>query len=386
MGWKLFSGRPSEKTVRKLVRALYQGAKNVNPTAEDYRRWNDAVRKGMSLAEVTQSVVEEVYRQRLEGERERLAAERHAWEAERERFGNELQAAVQNESAPPPEPQPPPAGAPLFVPPGHFYSPVVDPAEGAEAYERVARAPWPVSLPGIPLDRETMLATWRELVPLFETSGLTAKPPPNFRYGFENNHYGRVDGLMLSAMIRKFRPSQIIEIGSGWSSACTLDTLQRNLDIRCEVTFIEPYPQLLQDRLGADYAKYRVFAEPVQKVDPDLFATLGAGDILFIDSTHVVKTGSDVCFELFEILPRLKSGVLVHVHDMFWPFEYPKKWILEENRSWNEIYAYRALLTDSPDWEIVMFNNYMFTVELEVVKATWPAYQTNSSALWLRKR
>jgi hypothetical protein len=67
-------------------------------------------------------------------------------------------------------------------------------------------------------------------------------------------------------------------------------------------------------------------------------------NVLFIDSTHVLRTGSDVCFELFEILPRLSPGVLVHIHDMFWPFEYPRSWVVEENRSWNELYAVRAFL------------------------------------------
>jgi hypothetical protein len=327
----------------------------------------------MSLGEVAASVVDDGYRQRAEAEREL-----------REKLKSEVAAAA---AAADSDVERWRQGAPLFVPPGHFYSPVVDPKEGAEAYERVARRGWPASLPGIALDREAMIALWLELVPLFETSGFEETPAQGFRYGYKNGHYGRGDGSVLSAMIRKFRPSKIIEIGSGWSSACTLDTLARNPDIACEITFVEPYPQLLQERLGESYASYRVFAEPVQNVDPELFATLDAGDILFIDSTHVVKTGSDVCFELFEILPRLRSGVFVHVHDIFWPFEYPKAWIVDENRSWNELYAYRALLTDNADWEIVMFNNYMARVESQLLNATWPPMENNSGgALWLRKR
>ena len=364
MDWKLISGDPSPRMVRKLVRALYQGAKNVNPSAEDYQRWANAVRNGTPLAEIVATVVAEVEREWVE---KRKTAQAVPLAAE------------------PPQAQG--AEIPLFVPPGHFYSPVVDPKEGAEAWERVARGPWPASLPGIAIDRQAMVATWRELVPLFETSGMEAKPAPGFRYGYENDHYGWGDGSLLSAMIRKFRPSKIIEIGSGWSSACTLDTLDRNPDIRCEVTFIEPYPQLLKERLGAAYANHRVFAEPVQNVDPELFGTLGAGDFLFIDSTHVVKTGSDVCFELFEILPRLKSGVLVHVHDIFWPFEYPRDWIVDENRSWNELYAYRALLTHSPDWEILMFNGYMAKLERDLMMSTWRPFLNNSGcAMWMRKR
>ena len=89
-----------------------------------------------------------------------------------------------------------------------------------------------------------------------------------------------------------------------------------------------------------------------------VFDELNEGDILFIDSTHVLRTGSDVCFELFEVLPRLAPGVLVHFHDIFWPFEYPRAWVVDENRSWNELYAIRAFLMNNSDWHIIFFNHY----------------------------
>ena len=89
---------------------------------------------------------------------------------------------------------------------------------------------------------------------------------------------------------------------------------------------------------GEAASRVCIFNEPVQQVPLSILDALQADDILFIDSTHVLRTGSDLCFELFEILPRL-SPILVHFHDMFWPFEYPRSWVVEENRSWNELYA-----------------------------------------------
>jgi hypothetical protein len=118
----------------------------------------------------------------------------------------------------------------------------------------------------------------------------------------------------------------------------------------------------------------------------ELFEQLQPGDFLFIDSTHILRTGSDVCFELFEILPRLASGVIVHFHDVFWPFEYPAEWIVDENRSWNELYALRAFLTDNGKWKILFFNNYFAKLERSLVEKTFPTFLRNpGGALWLQR-
>jgi len=94
-----------------------------------------------------------------------------------------------------------------------------------------------------------------------------------------------------------------------------------------------------------------------------------------------------VCFELFEILPRLSSGVLVHFHDMFWPFEYPRTWVVDENRSWNELYGVRALLTDNDAWRVLLFNDYLARLERPMIESTYPQFLRNSGgALWLMRR
>ena len=124
----------------------------------------------------------------------------------------------------------------------------------------------------------------------------------------------------------------------------------------------------------------------VQDVPLSTFAALEPGDLLFIDSTHVLRTASDVCLELLEILPRLPSGVLVHIHDVFWPFEYPRDWVLDENRSWNELYALRAFLIGNREWRVLMFNHYFVQVERARIAASYPEFLNNpGGALWLQR-
>ena len=113
-------------------------------------------------------------------------------------------------------------------------------------------------------------------------------------------------------------------------------------EIQC--TFIEPHPKLLKSLLKqGDLERIEIVPRPLQDVDLELFESLRANDILFIDSTHVAKIGSDVNRIFFEILPALATGVYVHFHDIFYPFEYPREWIYE-GRAWNEAYMLRAFL------------------------------------------
>ena len=124
---------------------------------------------------------------------------------------------------------------------------------------------------------------------------------------------------------------------------------------------IEPYPQMLKQNLKKHNIKdHKIIEEDLQNVDMKIFSELNKGDLLFIDSTHVLKTFSDVWYELFVILPKLKKGVFVHIHDIFWPFEYPDSWNKLENRSWNEIYALELFLYKNMDFKIKFFNSYFF--------------------------
>jgi hypothetical protein len=132
-------------------------------------------------------------------------------------------------------------------------------------------------------------------------------------------------------MMRTFKPKEIIEIGSGHSSAIMLDTNEICFDNKINLTFIEPYPEerLMKILKDSDKISHTIINKKVQSIDLDTFLSLSENDILFVDSTHVSKVGSDVNFILFEVLPALKPGVLIHFHDIFYPFEMPKHWVLE---------------------------------------------------------
>lgn len=274
----------------------------------------------------------------------------------------------------------------LFFPPGHFYSPIVNVEEVRPAFSNES-AP-PEQLPAISIDRQAMLALWRQLLPHLNDTPFPDDPAPGFRYHFNNPAFSYGDASILSAMLRHFRPKRLVEVGSGYSSACAMDTIDRYLGGNVAVSFVEPYPELLINLLGEDALK-RVEVHPavVQNADMALFSQLDAGDFLFIDSTHVMKTGSDVCHELFTILPALKPGVLIHFHDIFWPFEYGVHWVINENRSWNELYGLRAFLMYNDAFEVVFFNDYFVKHCRDTVQAEYPAMlKSSGGSIWLRKK
>ncbi len=272
--------------------------------------------------------------------------------------------------------------AKLFAVPGSYSSPIANPAELQQYVREIANAG--PSLPGIALDREAMIATWESLLPFLTTCPFPDTQTAGFHYFFDNYFYGFGDGMLLHAMLRKHAPKRFIEIGSGFSSACAIDTIDRFLDGACELTFIEPNPERLRGALGNRLAGARVLDVPVQAVALEVFDELEAGDFLFIDSSHVMRTGSDVCFELFEILPRLAPGVFVHIHDLAWPFDYPSNWILDQNRSYNEAYGVRAFLTNNANWTILMFSDYFAKFEGPRIKESIPRFDGSFGAsLWL---
>jgi predicted O-methyltransferase YrrM len=276
----------------------------------------------------------------------------------------------------------------LYVPPGHFYSPIVDPMQLENYYkENVKHKPYE-ELPGIKIDKHAMLDLWKKLQPFLKTTPFTEEKVSFNRYYFQNPAFSFGDGAILSAILRNFKPKNIIEIGSGYSSACTLDTVDQFLNSEVNVTFIEPYPELLLKLIGVkSNSNIKLIDKAVQAVDLELFSCLKKNDILFIDSTHLIKTGSDVCHELFKILPSLNRGVIIHFHDVFWPFEYPKDWVLLENRSWNEIYGLRAFLMNNKKYEILFFNDFFGQYFRDAIAKDYPDMLKNiGGSLWLIKK
>ncbi len=203
--------------------------------------------------------------------------------------------------------------------------------------------------------------------------------------------YGNVslspgDMIGLCSMLQVLRPKRMIEVGSGWSSAVSLDTNEHLLGNTINLSFIEPYPELLYSILK-ESDKINLRAEGLEEVELEFFQQLGEGDVLFIDSTHVSKMGSDVNYLFFEILPRLKRGCYVHLHDIFYPFEYPWNWIAEEGMVWNELYLLRSFLQYNSDWEIIFFQNMMEKKYPEIFMEKWPVdMPIHGGSFWMRKK
>jgi hypothetical protein len=273
----------------------------------------------------------------------------------------------------------------LFVPPGHFYSPIVDPQH---INERAALIFSPHRLlAGIALRETAQISHLSRIAKHYRKLPFSDQKQPETRYYYENPSFSYGDAIVLACTILEYRPKCLIEVGSGYSSVVALDVIERELGWNTTCAFIDPYPQLLESLIRpGDREKIEIYPQFVQDVDLGLYDRLGCNDILFIDSTHVVKTGSDVLHHLTNVLPRLEPGVLIHFHDIFYPFEYPRQWVIDENRSWNELYYLQAFLTNNRDYEIVFFNDYMAKRHPSLVRTELPLFVKNSGcSLWLRK-
>jgi hypothetical protein len=212
-----------------------------------------------------------------------------------------------------------------------------------------------------------------------------AEQRPDRRYWTENPSYSLGDALVLQAMLRRLRPRRYLEVGSGWSTALALDTNDQWLESRMRVTCIEPYPNDLKRLLRPD-DDVEVIERGVQDVELDRFRELEAGDILFIDCSHVVKTGSDAHYLITRVLPIVPVGVYIHIHDIFWAFEYPKHWVYE-GRAWNEAYLLHAFLLFNASFEVVFFNDWFLYEGSEELQRELPALVPwAGAALWLRRR
>lgn len=278
--------------------------------------------------------------------------------------------------------------APLAYAPGHFYSPVCNPAELRCRYRDPQTGTRPEQLPDIDLAHDSQVTLWRSLIPFLPTVNRFLASGSSQRYKSDSRSYGIGDATIYACMLCRFRPERLIEVGSGSSSAVALDTFDQLFTKRPRTTFIEPYPALLESLLKPeDKDSVEIISSAVQDVDPRIFDDLQQNDFLFIDSTHIVKTNSDVVFELFEILPRLRPGVIVHFHDIFYPFEYPREWVINRNYSWNELYTLRAFLMGNRGWEILFFNDYFAYAERSRVQHDAPQILDNpGGGLWLRRR
>lgn len=276
------------------------------------------------------------------------------------------------------------AGIPLLFPVGHFYSPIANPGDIRAREERI----WKHvdKMHGIDMRIDDQLALLGQLKPYTAMINYPVEQTENATtYFYGNDQYPALDAEFLYAALCHFKPKSMIEVGSGFSTLITADVNRRILGSNLDFSCIEPYPrQFLID--GVDGVT-RLIRQKVEDVETSFFDRLDSGDILFIDSSHVSKVGSDVNYLFFEVLPLLKRGVIVHVHDIFLPDEYPKTWVIDEGRNWNEQYLLRAFLQFNADWMVIWAAHYMGTRYTAAVQDTFPHYPKlgGGGSFWMKR-
>jgi predicted O-methyltransferase YrrM len=211
-----------------------------------------------------------------------------------------------------------------------------------------------------------------------------------YQYYINNGAFTSVDGEILYCMIRYFKPKKIFEIGAGNSTYLSAQAILKNKeednDYECELVAIDPYPN---NTLKAGFPGLsKLIPKKVQDIPLSEFKKLSENDILFIDSSHVLKIGSDVQYLYLEVLPRLNKGVIVHAHDIFLPAEYPKEWVLKNYIFWNEQYLLQAFLAFNNSFEVLWAGSYMHLRHPDKLEEAFSSYKRDKiwpSSFWIRK-
>lgn len=261
----------------------------------------------------------------------------------------------------------------------HFYSPVPDTRRLSPGLWRETSA-----LVDIEMNDDIQLDFVRNVFPRFsEECRAIPIEPSESRFSLSNGAFSGTDALVLYCMLRHFKSERVVEVGSGQSSRLAAEAaiINGNTKLYC----IEPYPN---EQLKAGFPGLTELMEvPIQEVPVEFFEQLGEGDILFIDSTHVVKIGSDVNHLMFEVIPRVKPGVVIHFHDIFLPKEMPRNWVYANKLFWNEQYLLRAFLAFNSEFEVLFANSYMADNHLDEFKRAFPTSPWwGGGSFWLRRK
>jgi hypothetical protein len=263
----------------------------------------------------------------------------------------------------------------FHVTPVHFYEPIPN-------TQCLPETLWsqPRELPGINMNDSIQLELLQTHFTKFqdEYNNLPVEPPPGQKRPFRG-----VDALVAYCMVRHFQPELIAEVGSGWSSLVLSQAAAKNKN--SALICIDPFPS---DVLRKGFPALRSLIEKkIQDIDLKFFSQLGSGDVLFIDSSHTVKIGSDVNYLFLEVLPRLRPGVIVHVHDIFMPFEYRRDWVLDEFRFWTEQYILQAFLTFNSEFDVLLANSYLNHYHQQELKAAFRGLSSwAGGSFWMRRK
>lgn len=275
----------------------------------------------------------------------------------------------------------------MHIAPNHFYEPIPDIREIRDEL-------WLENseLPGIDTAEDKQL----QLLSIFSKYKKEYDQFPNtgadrpYDYFFDNQSFGSVDGELLYCMVREYKPHSIIEIGSGFSTFIAASAIRENQKqepgYSAKLTAIDPFPN--ETIKGGFPGLSGVVEKKVQDVPLNFFKDLKENDILFIDSSHVLKIGSDVQYEFLEILPRLNKGVLIHIHDVFLPAEYPKEWIFDKKFFWTEQYLLQSFMAFNNSFEFLWLAGDMIINHPDKLEEFFKSYNhgtTRPSSCWLRK-
>ncbi|MCC5835060.1 MAG: class I SAM-dependent methyltransferase [Opitutales bacterium] len=203
------------------------------------------------------------------------------------------------------------------------------------------------------------------------------------RFLWQNGMWNNMDAVVQYGLVRDVKPKRYVEIGCGWSSLLLRDALTKN-DCETEVTLIEPYPNpYIFPHLPAAWERV---PSMLQKAPLEAFQKLEAGDVLFYDGSHCAKTASDVNTFFFNILPLVKPGVIIHLHDVFFPNDYPASWMIERGQTWNEQYLLQAFLMHNEAYRILICNSYLAHYKQAELQALFRGIQPlTGGSFWMQK-
>ena len=265
--------------------------------------------------------------------------------------------------------------------PVHFYQPFPDTRQlGPRLWESAG------AMPGVDMRKDFQLELLTRHFRPYQAECLALPTEPvegePSRFHLNNGNFDGHDALVYLCMLRHFAPRRVIECGSGFSTRLAVETVLRNGPT--DYTCIDPYPseavrEGLKDRLTLHAAK-------VEDLPLSTFDALSSGDFLFVDTSHVVKIGGDVNHLFLEVIPRLAPGVVVHVHDIFFPFEYPRPWVMEHRRFWTEQYLLQAFLAFNRGFEVLFANAFMEDLHPGAMKEAFPNSPCSGSSVWLRRK
>jgi len=203
-------------------------------------------------------------------------------------------------------------------------------------------------------------------------------------------HQATQNERVLYSLLRIHRPSRVLEVGSGYTTMLISSALRRNRELGlgvADLTVVNPHPE--SGPPGHLDGASKVIRARIQDAGRAELSALQAGDVLFIDASHVLSIGSDVQYLIGEVVPRLAAGVLIHFHDVFFPFEYPRRWVMEEHRFWSEQYALQAFLAFNESFETLWSSSWMAAEHPSELARAFGPFEVHGgvppSSLWLRR-